>query len=86
MRAQVVELVDDLRLERLVALFARELEQRLHVGDATLERVDELDVVAHDRELAAHLARAVGIVPEIGRRRLDLERRRAAPRASSMPR
>ena len=75
---EIVELRRDLGLDRLVVFLAPELEQRLHVGDAAVEVVDQLDVVAHRGELAAHLARLVGIVPEIGRRRLGLERRQAA--------
>ena len=38
--------VDELGLERLVALLARELRERLEVGELLLEPVDELDVVA----------------------------------------
>ena len=44
------EPVDELRLERLVTLFARELRERLEVGELLVERVVELDVVAVDAQ------------------------------------
>jgi hypothetical protein len=41
----------DLRLDRVVALFAAELEQRLELGEPLLEAIEDLEVVAYPSEL-----------------------------------
>ena len=58
--------VRDLTFDRVVALFASELEQRLEVGDALAQVVDELDVGADARLLGRDLARLVLVVPQLG--------------------
>ena len=63
----------DLGLLGVVALFARQLVQRLEVGEAAFEIVDELDVVADARHLGRHAPGGVGIVPEVGARGVGLE-------------
>ena len=90
---ELVELADDavdagvdLRLDRVVALLAAELVQRLEVGQPLLEAVDELDVVAHASELGRDLARLVRVVPQVGPARLLLELGQPLPRASSIRR
>ena len=77
--------VDDLLLERLVALVARELRERLEVGELLIERVVELDVVAVPRQLGGDLAREALVVPEVGLAHLLFELHDAA-RAASIPR
>jgi len=54
-------------------LVARELVERLDVGEAPVELGHELDVLTHARHLGRHLAGPVGVVPEVGRARLLLE-------------
>src|SRR5438128_11315594 len=78
--AKLLDLRRDLGLDRLVAFVAPQLEQRLDVGEPALEIVDELYVVTHRGELAAHLAGPVGIVPELGCGDLRFERGEPGPR------
>ncbi len=74
--------VGDLGLERRVVFFARELVQRLHVGEPAVELVHQLDVFAHARHLRRHLTRRDRRRPTDRARSPALRARRAgrAPR------
>ncbi len=54
----------DLALERLVALLPGQFVERLEVGQAALEPVDEVDVVLDPGQLGRHLPGGVGVVPQ----------------------
>ena len=54
----------DLLLQRLVALLAGQLVERLEVGQAALEPLDEVDVVLDAGQLGRHLPGRIGVVPQ----------------------
>src|SRR5438132_6537648 len=77
---QSTDALGDLRLEGRVVFVPRELVQGLDVRKSPIELVDQLDVLAHARHLGRHLARPIGVAPEIGRARLLFEIREPGAR------
>ncbi len=70
----------DLALDRLVALLAGKLGERLEIRNRAVELIDEGDVLLELRELGVDLAGAILVVPEVGLADLDLELLDPGPR------
>src|SRR5205814_8982578 len=62
------------------ALLAAQLEQRLDLGEALLEPVEDLEVVTYASELGRDLARLVLVVPQVRPARFFLELSQPGPR------
>ena len=60
------ERVRHFTLDRVVTLFDRQLVQRLGVGQTAADSLELVEVAFGPGQLGGHLARRVGVVPEVG--------------------